>query len=174
MQALPSEEDYNKLREKRASEIQRKIAAERQAAMNAQEKERQDRERIERERLVKDGLASPEDDSKPGHRRAASGGEIQKKKMLVGKIPVPNVMPKGLIRNQSDENVGKGWKPVEDTARVSAATDPMLQQMEIIKGYIRQAKQANRTDEIIMLEQNLQDLYAEYMRQQQRKEHLNS
>ncbi|XP_059165514.1 rabenosyn-5-like [Physella acuta] len=174
LQALPSEEDYNKLREKRASEIQRKIAAERQAAMNAQEKERQDRERIERERLVKDGLASPEDGPKPGHRRAASGGEIQKKKMLVGKIPVPNVIPKGLIRNQSDENMGKGWKPVEDTARVSTATDPMLQQMEIIKGYIRQAKQANRTDEIIMLEQNLQDLYAEYMRQQQQKEHFNS
>ena len=43
----------------------------------------------------------------------------------------------------------------------------MLQQMEIIRGYIRQARQAQRLDEVAMLEQNLRDLQLEYTRQQQ-------
>ncbi|CAL1539277.1 unnamed protein product [Lymnaea stagnalis] len=171
LQALPSEEDYNKLRQRRAEEIQRKIAAERQAVMEAQERERQERERLERERLLKD--LSPDDGPKLGHRRVASGGDVQKKKLLPNKNAFSIGSPKTHNRNPSDENVGKGWKPVEEVARVSKASDPMLQQMEIIKGYIRQAKQANRTDEIIMLEQNLQDLYAEYQRQRA-KDHQSS
>jgi rabenosyn-5 len=43
----------------------------------------------------------------------------------------------------------------------------MLQQMEIIRGYIRQAKTAKRLDEVAMLEQNLRDLQLEYQRQRQ-------
>ena len=42
--------------------------------------------------------------------------------------------------------------------------DPMLQQMEIIKNYIRQARQANKHDEVAMLEQNLRELTKEYNR----------
>ncbi|KAH9512599.1 hypothetical protein Btru_038926 [Bulinus truncatus] len=167
LQALPTEEDYNKLRQRRTADIQRKIAAERQAVIEAQEKERLEREKLEQERLMKDGTSSPEDGPKPGHRRVASGGDLQKKKLLSGKLSMNISSPKGHARNQSDENVGKGWKPVEDTVRVSKAGDPMLQQMEIIRGYIRQAKQANRVDEIVMLEQNLRDLHTEYLRQQE-------
>lgn len=167
---MPTEEDYNKLRQRRTAEIQRKIAAERQAVIEAQERERSERERQEQERLMKENAVSPEDGPKPGHRRVSSGGDIQKKKLLSGKLPVNIVgTSKGHARNQSDESVGKGWKPVEDAGRVSKASDPMLQQMEIIRGYIRQAKQANRVDEVVMLEQNLRDLHTEYQRQQEVK-----
>lgn len=58
-----------------------------------------------------------------------------------------------------------GWKPSEQNVRQNI-TDPMLQQMEIIKGYIRQARDAQKWDEVQMLEQNLKDLQLEYSVQQ--------
>lgn len=67
----------------------------------------------------------------------------------------------------SNSSVGRGWKPEGETEHASRIADPMLQQMEIIRGYIRQARQAQRLDEVTMLEQNLRDLQLEYIRQQQ-------
>ena len=58
-----------------------------------------------------------------------------------------------------------GWGPVNMT--VTGSPDPMVQQMEIIKGYIRQAKQDRRLEEVALFEQNLKDLELEYMRQRQ-------
>jgi len=58
-----------------------------------------------------------------------------------------------------------GWKPSDHSVRDSVE-DPMLQQMEIIRGYIREAKQAQKWDEVSMLEQNLRDLKTEYTSQQ--------
>ncbi|XP_053377139.1 rabenosyn-5-like [Mercenaria mercenaria] len=63
-------------------------------------------------------------------------------------------------RNKSD-----GWKPTEHNVR-GTDEDPMLQQMEIIRVYIQQAKQAKKWDEVNMLEQNLRDLQMEYSSQQ--------
>ena len=42
----------------------------------------------------------------------------------------------------------------------------MIQQMNIIRSYIKQAKQAGKLDEVQMLEQNLKELQNEYLRQQ--------
>ena len=44
--------------------------------------------------------------------------------------------------------------------------DPMLQQINIIRGYVKQAKQAQKYDEVRMLEENLKDLQQEWWRQQ--------
>ncbi|XP_050413256.1 rabenosyn-5 [Patella vulgata] len=129
LQALPSEDQYEELKTARRAEIQRKIAAERQAEMEAQQRERQSQDDTERSR--------PNGDKKLGH-----------------------------TRNDSHDSVGKGWKPVEEGSRVSKVADPMLQQMEIIRGYIKQAKEAQRWDEVEMLEHNLKDLKDEYYRQQ--------
>ncbi|XP_060595346.1 rabenosyn-5-like [Ruditapes philippinarum] len=63
-------------------------------------------------------------------------------------------------RNKSD-----GWKPTEHNVK-GTDEDPMLQQMEIIRVYIQQAKQAKKWDEVNMLEQNLKDLQKEYSSQQ--------
>lgn len=58
-----------------------------------------------------------------------------------------------------------GWGPVNMT--MSESPDPMLQQMDIIKGYIRKAKLERRFEEVALFEQNLKDLELEYMRQRQ-------
>lgn len=45
----------------------------------------------------------------------------------------------------------------------AAADDPLVQQMSIIRGYIRQAKQTGHLDELGTLEANLKELKQEYM-----------
>lgn len=67
----------------------------------------------------------------------------------------------------SNGSLGKGWKPEGEIEHASRINDPMLQQIEIIRGYIRQAKQAQRMDEVTMLEQNLRELQLEFTRQRQ-------
>jgi len=63
--------------------------------------------------------------------------------------------------NKTDVEVLSGWKP--DVSGAShPAEDPMIQQMNIIRGYIRQAQEARRWDEVNMLEENLRELQQEY------------
>ena len=61
--------------------------------------------------------------------------------------------------------VGNGWGPVPISQ--GSSPDPMLQQIDIIKGYITQAKQQRKLDEVDMLERNLMELEEEYIRQHQ-------
>ena len=51
----------------------------------------------------------------------------------------------------------EGWLPTQVRAD-DAEDDPLLQQVAIIKGYITQAKQAGKMDEVKMLTENLKDL----------------
>jgi len=60
---------------------------------------------------------------------------------------------------------GTGWGPVPVTQ--GSSPDPMLQQIDIIKSYLRQAKEQRKLDEVEMLERNLMELEEEYMRQHQ-------
>ena len=80
-----------------------------------------------------------------------------------GKSPTDSVKQLGHRRSESSDSVGKGWKPAEVVAK---ADDPMLQQIEIIRGYVRQAREAKKWDEVEMLEQNLKEIQQEYLRQQ--------
>lgn len=57
-----------------------------------------------------------------------------------------------------------GWLPSSDTR--SELEDPLLQQIENIQSFLRQAKEAKRTDEVAMLEENLRQLQDEYDQQQ--------
>lgn len=61
----------------------------------------------------------------------------------------------------------KGWGPVNMT--MSGSPDPIVQQMDIIRGYIRQAKTERRFEEVALFEQNLKDLELEYMKQRHGK-----
>ncbi|KAL3851951.1 hypothetical protein ACJMK2_015641 [Sinanodonta woodiana] len=133
LQSLPSEEQYQKLQDARKAEIQKRIAMERAATIEAQEKEKRERDKVENR---------------------------------------DSMQEKGLRQNNYDEQtertnsqVHRGWKPAENSVRVTNE-DPMLQQMEIIRSYIKQAKQANKWDEVKMLEENLRDLQREYASQQ--------
>ena len=146
LQNLPSEEQYEKLQKKRTAEIQKRIATERQATIAAQEQERR--------LLQEQKLASLREEEK--RERA---GSHKKSNSAGGKGWLPS---EGHKRSDS---TGKGWKPAESVMTTSTS-DPMMQQMEIIKGYIKQARDAHKWDEVKMLEQNLKDLQMEYSSQQ--------
>ena len=62
--------------------------------------------------------------------------------------------------------IDSGWKPMEIDGSKTNVEDPMLQQINIIRGYVKQAKQAQKYDEVRMLEENLKDLQQEWWRQQ--------
>ena len=68
-------------------------------------------------------------------------------------------------RQTPESVVGNGWGPVPITQ--GSSPDPMLQQIDIIKSYITQAKQQRKFDEVEMLERNLMELEEEYIRQHQ-------
>ncbi|CAJ1084935.1 rabenosyn-5 [Xyrichtys novacula] len=60
-----------------------------------------------------------------------------------------------------------GWLPSADSAHTRAELeDPLLQQIENIQSFLRQAREAKRTDEVAMLEENLRQLQDEYDQQQ--------
>lgn len=60
-----------------------------------------------------------------------------------------------------------GWLPSADSGGARGELDdPLLQQIENIQSFLRQARQAKRTDEVDMLEENLRQLQDEYDQQQ--------
>ena len=60
-------------------------------------------------------------------------------------------------------SLDRGWG-VESVRHVNEDDDPMLQQMDIIRNYIRQARREHRYDEVAILEENLRELQAEHER----------
>lgn len=60
-----------------------------------------------------------------------------------------------------------GWLPSADSAITrTELEDPLLQQIENIQSFLRQAREAQRMDEVAMLEENLRQLQDEYDQQQ--------
>ncbi|XP_077086418.1 rabenosyn-5 [Siphateles boraxobius] len=60
-----------------------------------------------------------------------------------------------------------GWLPQSDTLHTrSELDDPLLQQINNIESFLRQARSANRSDEVAMLEENLRQLQDEFDTQQ--------
>lgn len=59
------------------------------------------------------------------------------------------------------------WLPSSDFAHARCELeDPLLQQIENIQSFLRQAREAKRADEVAMLEENLRQLQDEYDQQQ--------
>ncbi|XP_014790585.1 rabenosyn-5 [Octopus bimaculoides] len=135
IQQLPSQEEYEKMKNSHTVEMQQKFALERKEAMLAQEQEQQ--------KSSTDSSTS----SFSQHRQHHSPSQ------------------EDASRTETNGNIGKGWKPSEISSYSQNTNDPMLQQIEIICGYIKQAKQAQKFDEVEMLEQNLQELQLEYNKQ---------
>ncbi|XP_017265210.1 rabenosyn-5 [Kryptolebias marmoratus] len=60
-----------------------------------------------------------------------------------------------------------GWLPSSGSVHIhNELEDPLLQQIENIQSFLRQARDAQRTDEVAMLEENLRQLQEEYDQQQ--------
>ncbi|XP_059379696.1 rabenosyn-5-like isoform X1 [Carassius carassius] len=75
----------------------------------------------------------------------------------------------GANENVSGPRITKagGWLPQSDTLHTrSELDDPLLQQIKNIESFLRQARFANRTDEVAMLEENLRQLQDEFDAQQ--------
>ena len=144
LQSLPNEEEVEKAREAKRLEIQRRVEAERRAAADREQRRR--------------------DESK---RQTDSQSELKK-------TPVKETLPMSTgVKRPSELKQGSavgntGWKPIQLNQKYND-DDPMVQQMNIIRGYIRQARDAGKQDEVKMLEANLKELQSEYWRQNQVK-----
>lgn len=78
---------------------------------------------------------------------------IKMRKKLESNVPSrPSVVNKVTIPT--------GWSPsnVHEKEREEASADPLVEQIKIVENYIRQAKEANRYDEVISLKENLRCL----------------
>ncbi|XP_010185304.1 PREDICTED: rabenosyn-5 [Mesitornis unicolor] len=69
-------------------------------------------------------------------------------------------LKKGTVRKS------EGWLPTSSVSRECEMADPLLQQIDNITCFIKQAKAANRIDEVHMLQENLRQLQDEYDQQQ--------
>ncbi|XP_019355232.2 rabenosyn-5 isoform X2 [Alligator mississippiensis] len=63
----------------------------------------------------------------------------------------------------------EGWLPTSSVSHQREIADPLLQQIDNITSFIKQAKAANRIDEVRMLQENLRQLQDEYDQQQTEK-----
>ena len=132
---LPTAEELERLHEAKRIEAQRRIAEERRV----EQEQRRRREEAER-------LASKEPGGGSQHRRTTSAPDVK--------------------LNRAEVEMLSGWKPDAAESRAGHhGEDPMVQQMNIIRGYIRQAQEARRWDEVHMLEENLRELQQEYWAQ---------
>ncbi|XP_059471197.1 rabenosyn-5 [Neocloeon triangulifer] len=61
---------------------------------------------------------------------------------------------------------GAGWGTYTSSSAVVESDDPIVQQINLVRGYIKQAKEAGRLDEVFSLEENLKLLETTYWQQQ--------
>jgi len=133
--SLPSDEELVKIQERRKEEIARKIAEERKRAEEARVKF----QNLQEKRRTETNKL----------RRSPSGSGSKFNKSSVS-------YESGFVLSSS----------AQQREIVSVVSDdPMLQQIQIITGYIAQARQQNRFDEVNMLETNLRMLQEEFRKQ---------
>ena len=138
---LPPVDKINKLQEERAKSLARKAAE----------------EKAQRERAMQDRLQAVKQQQQQQHQQQRHGSRDLNRNEPSGKAKTSQQIPESVV--------GNGWGPVPISQ--GSSPDPMLQQIDIIKSYITQAKQQRKFDEVEMLERNLMELEEEYMRQHQ-------
>ena len=157
LSTLPTEDELARLRDAKTIEAKKRIAEERRVSLEHDRRRREEQQLLEEQALERQNAAMARD-STTGRPRNF-GANIK-------------------FNAGSDERVQvcAGWKPAEVAAGVSGARrgdekeDPMIQQMNIIRSYIRQAQDARKWDEVQMLKENLKELQQEYWVQQQQEQ----
>ncbi|KAK7082952.1 Rabenosyn-5 [Halocaridina rubra] len=139
---LPSSQELKDMQERRKLETEARLAAEKEAARQAEE-----------------------------HAAEILRKRDQKSRETPRNTPVRSVHTplsfSSLKKKQTEEVlVDTGWGVDSSTFDVSETDDPMVQQMNIIRNFIRQARDASRYDEVATLEANLRELQEEYKKQQ--------
>lgn len=154
LQKLPTQEEFSKLREQRRVEAEKRIAEERRIEMERRKLEEEIvRKKQHQKKTTQEGGDVTAGSNHFRHRRSRSseGSFAEEKPARVSSARTPT-------------SPADGWKPLEVRREIARENDPLLQQMEIIKGYIRQARQDSRPDEVRMLKENLADLEKEFKR----------
>lgn len=152
--SLPTKEKYEDLKEKRRQE---------------QEK------RLEQERLVSPCKGTPQlftrvERSKHSGLPSRQAAQETLKRRQESERRRPPVSANGELpqaRRAPQMTKAGGWLPSADSGSLRGELDdPLLQQIENIQSFLRQAREAKRTDEVAMLEENLRQLQDEYDQQQ--------
>jgi len=137
--SLPTAEEVVKLQEQRQAEMQRQAEEERERAAEAKLKFQRIQEKRKSESFR---LPSPAFPTAPAFVRTGS------------------------FRNKVSHESGFVVSSSSQEAN-SVNEDPMVQQMNNLRGYIQQAREANMFDEVSMLESNLRMLQEEFKRQKE-------
>lgn len=149
---LPTFQELKETQERRRLEAEARLAAEKEAMRQAEERaseilRRRDKESKDSPRTTPNRSSSSNTPSRSSSSTPVSFSTSRKK--------------------QSDEVVvDTGWGPNLSPPCVTETDDPMIQQMNNLRNYIRQAREANRYDAVATLEANLKELQGEYKKQQ--------
>ncbi|XP_068232939.1 rabenosyn-5 [Palaemon carinicauda] len=140
---LPTSQELKDTQERRKLEAEARLVAEKEAARQAEEHaveilRRRDQQKKDTPRTtpVRSGSSTP--------------------------------LPFSTLKKKHTEEVllDTGWGVDSSTFEISETDDPMVQQMNIIRNFIRQAREADRYDEVTTLEANLRELQEEFKKQQ--------
>ncbi|KAL1435855.1 hypothetical protein MTO96_010628 [Rhipicephalus appendiculatus] len=102
-------------------------------------------------------------------RQIGSGGTTPRQLQLRGalRLAASHFLRQGLLGlpglPKPQPKPEQGWSP-NSVKAPPEEEDPLAQQMAIIRGYIQQARQSQRYEELASLEANLQELKQEYLR----------
>ncbi|XP_050730072.1 rabenosyn-5-like isoform X1 [Eriocheir sinensis] len=136
---LPTQEELKQLQERRRREAEARLTAEKEAERQAEARAAKILRRRDKD--------SPH--STPSHTHYLSSVPTLRKEYTEEQIVVDT-----------------GWGADSSAHNVTETDDPLIQQMNIIRNYIKQAKEASRYDNIPLLEANLRELQEEYKKQQ--------
>lgn len=145
LHSLPTLEELARLQEIKRQEAQKRIAEEKRLAAERERKRKEQEE--EQVRLS----------------AAAAAGRRSTQEGITSRVH---------YRTRSADNkleIAAGWKPVEVPRSRNSDDDPMVQQMNIIRSYIKQSQDTGKWDEVHMLEENLRELQGEFWSQQQQQ-----
>ena len=149
MPALPTNVQLRELRERKAREAQERV----------KEIERQRELRRQQEALSAAGVAAGPtpllQDEKSGFDKFI---EFSKNKMAASKISVGFKKDTSTVDIEDSAIQQSGWIASREVDVVDTGADPFLLQKQQLLAYIKQARAANRLDEVDALEQSLRDI----------------
>ncbi|XP_058835723.1 rabenosyn-5 [Topomyia yanbarensis] len=141
---LPAEEEIKKIQLRKKQETARRIERERRLALEAYEKY--------------------ELQSEP-YNGSSSSSTASTAEMTNGRYYGAAAVASTTATISSSDN-WSGYQAANVT--VSSSADPLIDQINIVKGYIRQAREALRFEEVETLERNLSELTQEFYERQRR------
>uniref|UniRef100_A0A182QNA2 FYVE-type domain-containing protein n=1 Tax=Anopheles farauti TaxID=69004 RepID=A0A182QNA2_9DIPT len=152
---LPVEEEIKKIQQKKREETARRLERERLLALQA----------YERYELLQTsaGAGGGDTASEPPNTVSSSSNSSS----TASTAEMTNGRQYGTATPFTVSTVDN-WSGTQTGPLVNMTSDPLIDQINIVKGYIRQAREALRFEEVETLERNLAELTQEFYQRQQR------